>query len=262
MLFELTEMMLIDIKQEAPNYLTNVKVQQQKMLHLIQHSLVPTFLKLFDVIEFSMKQMIPEIFKKRMERSEHEMLIEICQMVLEIISNVALISTSIQNLEERRKYQQDLLDHGGSVLVECLGMLQQEADEINEYCKRRKIRMEHFNEKYKATMAKILSFRVQILSTVSTLCSGNQAIQDFMREKGVIELLLNMTKVDRSTMFLKEWAIFGIKNITEGNAQNQQYIQSIKAQKVVQNEEMKEMSIEVTYDDVSGTLKTKKVNKE
>ena len=83
-----------------------------------------------------------------------------------------------------------------------------------------------------------------------------------MRENGVIELLLNMTKVDRSTMFLKEWSIFGIKNITEGNLQNQQYIQSIKAQKVVQNEEMKEMGIEVTYDDVSGTLKTKKINKE
>ena len=83
-----------------------------------------------------------------------------------------------------------------------------------------------------------------------------------MRENGVIELLLNMTKVDRSTMFLKEWSIFGIKNITEGNVQNQQYIQSIKAQKVVQNEEMKEMGIEVTYDDVSGTLKTKKINKE
>ena len=122
--------------------------------------------------------------------------------------------------------------------------------------------MEYFNEKYKATMAKVLSYRVQILSTISTLCSGNTAIQDFMRENGVIELLLNMTKVDRSTMFLKEWSIFGIKNITEGNLQNQQYIQSIKAQKVVQNEEMKEMGIEVTYDDVSGTLKTKKINKE
>merc|ERR1719295_2163868 len=194
----------------------NLNLKQQKMLHLIQHSLVPTVLKLFDIVEFTMKTVIPDVFKRRLQHSEDEMLIGICQMTLEMISNVALVSTSIESMEERRQYQRVLLDHGGSVLVDCLRMLQEEADGVNEYCKRKKIRMENFNAKYECTMAKVLSYRIQILSTISTLCSGNKMAQDFMREKGVIELMLNMTKVDRSTMFLKEWAVFGIKNMTEG----------------------------------------------
>ena len=143
-------------------------------------------------------------------------------------------------------------------MIKYLRFLQDESDKLCKYIKVKKISDDVFNKQYEATITKILSYRRQIMSIISTLCCDNKLNQDFIRKNGAIEVLLNMTKIDPFTMFLQQWSIFAIKNITKNNLENQQYIQSIKAQKVVQSDEMKKMGVKVVYDEVTGKIVAKK----
>ena len=256
LLFEMSESILIDIK--TPSLQEDVRLMQRQKIHLIQHILKPTFEKIINVVDFSLKRKFPPIFNNKQRQSEHANLINICANILETMSNVSLISSSIQDKDERIKYQYDLMNSIGSVIVESLKMLQNEADQLTKYCKDNKISDTKFNEEYAETIPKILSFRRQFVSIISTLCCNNKLNQDYIRNNGIIEMLLNMTKIDGFSMFLQQWSIFAIKNITSGSIENQKYIQNIKAQKVIQNDEMKNLGVKITYDEITGKIVAKK----
>ena len=256
LLFEMTESILIDIK--TPSLKQDVQMMQQQKINLIQHVLKPTFVKLMNVIDYSLKHVFPLIFKNMENNSDHYELINICQHILEILSNVSLISSSIENKMDKIQYQNDLMNGFGVIMVESMKILQNKSEKMVKYCKDNKMSDDKFNDKYSGTISKILSFRRQFVSIISTLCCDNKLNQDYIRNNGVIEILLNMTKIDRFTMFLQQWSIFAVKNITSNNLENQQYIQSIKAQKVIQNEEMKNLGIKITYDEITGKIVAKK----
>ena len=262
LLFEMTESILIDIK--TPSMKADVQLLQKKKVHLIQCLLQNTLQRLLSVIDYSFEHMFEAIFEDLdvAVNASEELIsaVNTCQHILEILSNVCLISTSIENQEDMIKYQNDLMmmNDGGSIMIKYLRFLQDESDKLCKYIKVKKISDDVFNKQYEATITKILSYRRQIMSIISTLCCDNKLNQDFIRKNGAIEVLLNMTKIDPFTMFLQQWSIFAIKNITKNNLENQQYIQSIKAQKVVQSEEMKKMGVKVVYDEVTGKIVAKK----
>jgi len=155
------------------------------------------------------------------------------------------------------RFQELLMNSCGVVMAKAMPILQQKSDELIEYCKTNAISEDTFNHTYAHTVCKILCFRRQFISIIATLCCRHTVNQDFVRNHGIIEILLNMTKIDPFTMFLQQWSIFAIKHITENHQTNQCYIMEIKAQKVIQDEHMKKMGIQVTYDEISGKLTTK-----
>eukprot|EP01083_Nonionella_stella_P030437 83432_1 len=256
LLFEMTESILIDIK--TPSGKPEVRVTQRKKIHLVQHALHTTFMQLFTVVDYAMRCVFDEMLKNlKRGTSDDMMLIRMCQHVLETMCNVSLISTSVENAKERVQYQNELMNGCGSIMVQTLDRLQNESEKLSKYCKEYKVSDDKFKRDYQM-ICEILSFRRPLISMVSTLCCKNPLNCDYVRENGVIEILLNMTKIDRFTLFLQQWSIFAIKNVTENSKANQEYIQSSKAEKVLENEEMKKLGIRITYDEITGKLVAKK----
>lgn len=74
-------------------------------------------------------------------------------------------------------------------------------------------------------------------------CRCRQA-QDQVRELGALSLLLNHCNVDSSNPFLREWALFTIRNLCEGNEDNQRFIEGLKPQETIATATLRELGLE------------------
>ncbi|KAJ3074206.1 hypothetical protein HDU98_011863 [Podochytrium sp. JEL0797] len=68
---------------------------------------------------------------------------------------------------------------------------------------------------------------VKVLSSISFRC---KVAQDEVRRVGGIPVLLSHCIIDDTNPFIKEWAVFAIRNLCEGNMENQLLIESMEAQ--------------------------------
>ncbi|KAJ3029813.1 UNVERIFIED_CONTAM: Ataxin-10 [Siphonaria sp. JEL0065] len=67
---------------------------------------------------------------------------------------------------------------------------------------------------------------IKVISNVSFKCKEGQ---DEARRVGGIPVVLSHCIIDESNPFVKEWAMFAIRNLCEGNAENQRLIESMEA---------------------------------
>ena len=57
-----------------------------------------------------------------------------------------------------------------------------------------------------------------------------RSAQDAVREVGGLGVLLSHCNVDSSYPFLREWALLAVRNVCEGNEENQRSIEALKPQ--------------------------------
>ncbi|KAJ3337148.1 Ataxin-10 [Gonapodya sp. JEL0774] len=96
---------------------------------------------------------------------------------------------------------------------------------------------------------------VRLLSNLTYKCPG---VQDEIRERDAIPLILEQCNLDDVNPFLREHAILLIRNLCDGNAVNQAYIRSLEAQKVVVPEEVLDKIGGELEIDAGGKLTLKK----
>eukprot|EP00026_Physarum_polycephalum_P016571 Phypoly_transcript_17506.p1 GENE.Phypoly_transcript_17506~~Phypoly_transcript_17506.p1 ORF type:complete len:117 (-),score=28.70 Phypoly_transcript_17506:265-615(-) len=94
------------------------------------------------------------------------------------------------------------------------------------------------------------------MGLIANLTYNNKGNQDEVRELGGVELVLNHCNIDDTNPFIREWAIYAIKNLLEGNPENQEIVRGLKAEKVSDTHGvMQEMGIGAEL--VNGVLKFK-----
>ncbi|KAI7887247.1 spinocerebellar ataxia type 10 protein domain-containing protein [Mucor mucedo] len=93
---------------------------------------------------------------------------------------------------------------------------------------------------------------------MGTLCHKDRLMQDKIRELGGIPLILCQFKIDDSNPYLREYATLALRNVMEGNTENQKLIEELQPQEILQTDELKEMglSTELMQD---GKVRIKKI---
>ncbi|KAH9622279.1 hypothetical protein KSS87_004002 [Heliosperma pusillum] len=91
-------------------------------------------------------------------------------------------------------------------------------------------------------------FRRDIVAVIGNCSYRRMHVQDEVRQKGGLILLLQQCVLDEDNPFLREWGIFCAKNLLEGNAENQQVVASLEMQGAVDVPQLAEIGLRAEVD--------------
>ncbi|KAI3463929.1 hypothetical protein Pfo_020592 [Paulownia fortunei] len=101
-------------------------------------------------------------------------------------------------------------------------------------------------------------FRRDVVAVIGNCSYRKKHVQDEIREQDGILLLLQQCVTDEDNPFLREWGIWSMRNILEGNIENQQLVADLELQKSVDIPELAGLGLRVEVD--PKTLRPKLVN--
>ncbi|GAB4861850.1 hypothetical protein Ancab_037106 [Ancistrocladus abbreviatus] len=103
-----------------------------------------------------------------------------------------------------------------------------------------------------------LGFRRDIVSVIGNCLYRRKDVQDEIRQKNGILLLLQQCVVDEDNTFLREWGIWSVRNLLEDNAENQKVVADLELQGTVDVPEIAGLGLQVEVD--PNTRRAKLVN--
>ncbi|XP_012083504.1 ataxin-10 [Jatropha curcas] len=101
-------------------------------------------------------------------------------------------------------------------------------------------------------------FRRDIVAVIGNCAFQRKNVQDEIRRKNGILLMLQQCVTDVDNPFLREWAIWSVRNLLEGNAENQQAVAELELQGSVDMPEFAGLGLRVEVD--PKTRRAKLVN--
>jgi ataxin-10 len=100
-----------------------------------------------------------------------------------------------------------------------------------------------------------LGYRSAIIRVVGNLTYRHTDHQDLVRDGGFLPLFLNHCNIDESNPLLREWSLVALRNLCEGNAANQTYINELRPQGIDRaSVNLDAMNVDATLGD-DGKLK-------
>ncbi|XP_031280508.1 ataxin-10-like isoform X2 [Pistacia vera] len=103
-----------------------------------------------------------------------------------------------------------------------------------------------------------MGFRRDIVAVIGNCAYRRKHIQDEIRERNGVLLLLQQCVTDEDNPFLREWGIWSVRNLLEGNAENQQAVIDLELQGSVEVPELAGLGLKVEVD--QKTRRAKLVN--
>lgn len=101
-------------------------------------------------------------------------------------------------------------------------------------------------------------FRRDIVALIGNCAYRRKHVQDEMRRKNSILLLLQQCVTDENNPFLREWGIWSVRNMLEGNEENQRVVAELEVQGSVDVPEIAALGLRVEVD--QKTRRAKLVN--
>ncbi|XP_057791934.1 uncharacterized protein LOC131008857 [Salvia miltiorrhiza] len=101
-------------------------------------------------------------------------------------------------------------------------------------------------------------FRRDVVAIIGNCSYRRKHVQDEIREQDGILLLLQQSVTDEDNPFLREWGIWSMRNVFEGNEENQKLVAQLELQRSVDTTEIAELGLRVEVD--SKTQRPKLVN--
>ena len=101
-------------------------------------------------------------------------------------------------------------------------------------------------------------FRRDMVAVIGNCAYQRKHVQDEIRHRNGIFLLLQQCVTDEDNPFLREWAIWSMRNLLEGNAENQRVVAELELQGSVDVPEIAGLGLRVEVD--PKTQRTKLVN--
>ncbi|EXB51226.1 hypothetical protein L484_019219 [Morus notabilis] len=98
-------------------------------------------------------------------------------------------------------------------------------------------------------------FRRDIVAVIGNCSYGRKQVQDEIRQKNGILLLLQQCVTDEDNPFLREWGIWSVRNLLEGNEENQRVVAELELQGSVNTPEIFELGLRVEVDPNSRSAK-------
>ncbi|KAL4562754.1 hypothetical protein LXL04_026784 [Taraxacum kok-saghyz] len=98
-------------------------------------------------------------------------------------------------------------------------------------------------------------FRSDVVAVIGNCAYKRRRVQDLVREKDGILLMLQCCVTDDENMFLREWGVWGMRNLLEGNVENQRVVSELEMQGSVNNlPELASIGLRVDVDQVTRLI--------
>jgi ataxin-10 len=94
-------------------------------------------------------------------------------------------------------------------------------------------------------------YRRDVVSVIGNLLHRRKRIQDKVRDKQVITLLLQQCVVDDDNPYLREWGLLAVRNMLEGNEDNQQEVAELELKEPVTTPKISKLGLEVEVDEAT-----------
>ncbi|KAF8022993.1 hypothetical protein BT93_F0490 [Corymbia citriodora subsp. variegata] len=101
-------------------------------------------------------------------------------------------------------------------------------------------------------------FRRDIVAVIGNCLYRRRSVQDEVRCKDGVILLMQQCAADEDNPFLREWGIWTVRNLFEGNTENQRAVAELELQGTVNTPEIAELGLRVELD--QKTRRPKLVN--
>lgn len=101
-------------------------------------------------------------------------------------------------------------------------------------------------------------YRRDIVSVLANATFRRKHVQDQVREGGGLFLLLQQCVVDENSPFLREWGLWAMRNLLEGNRENQREVAELELQNSVNTPAIAQMGLRVEID--QNTRRPKLIN--
>ncbi|WCJ18719.1 ARM repeat superfamily protein [Euphorbia peplus] len=95
-------------------------------------------------------------------------------------------------------------------------------------------------------------FRRDIVAVIGNCTFLRKNVQDEIRQRNGVLLLLQQCVTDEENPFLREWGIWCVRNLLEGNAENQNAVAELELQKSVEVPELAGIGLRVDVDPKTG----------
>lgn len=99
----------------------------------------------------------------------------------------------------------------------------------------------------------------RIICVLGILTMGNRSVQDEIRERQGLELVLSNCIIDANNPFIKERSIICLRYLLEGNTENQAFVAKLEAKSTVTEEALQEAGLETEI--IDGKIALKKRSK-
>ncbi|KAE8661256.1 ARM repeat superfamily protein, putative isoform 2 [Hibiscus syriacus] len=101
-------------------------------------------------------------------------------------------------------------------------------------------------------------FRRDLVAVIGNCAYRRKHVQAEIRQKNGIPLLLQQCVTDDDNPYLREWGIWSVRNLLEGNAENQQTVADLQLQGTIDTPELTRLGLRVEVD--QNTRRAKLVN--
>ena len=90
--------------------------------------------------------------------------------------------------------------------------------------------------------------RTDVLAGLACLAYDSAEVARRVEERGAVELMLSQCQVDDGSPLTREWGLFAVRNLCEASSTLRDHIRGMKAQGVVQTEEIDRLGLKVEID--------------
>nr|XP_012224354.1 PREDICTED: uncharacterized protein LOC105673357 [Linepithema humile] len=91
-------------------------------------------------------------------------------------------------------------------------------------------------------------FKAGLIRVIANMVHKNKMCQDLFREIDGIPLLLDCCNIDARNPLILQWTILALRNVCEGNLENQEIIRSCKKEGTLDNSVLQEMGLTLSED--------------
>uniref|UniRef100_A0ACD5TTH9 Uncharacterized protein n=1 Tax=Avena sativa TaxID=4498 RepID=A0ACD5TTH9_AVESA len=95
-------------------------------------------------------------------------------------------------------------------------------------------------------------YRRDLVAVIANCLHGRKQVQDEVRQLNGIMLLLQQCVIDEGNAYLREWGLFAVKNLLEGNVENQKEVSELKMQETILTPEIADIGLRVEIDKKTG----------
>ncbi|KAK8946280.1 hypothetical protein KSP40_PGU001839 [Platanthera guangdongensis] len=98
-------------------------------------------------------------------------------------------------------------------------------------------------------------FRRDVVSVIGNCLYGRKQVQDEIRKWNAIPLLLQQCVTDDDSPFQREWGLLTVRNLLEGNEENQHYVAELQLRDSFNTPEISGLGLKVEVDKNTGRVK-------
>lgn len=98
-------------------------------------------------------------------------------------------------------------------------------------------------------------FKAGLIQVIANMVHKNKMCQDLFREIDGIPLLMDCCNIDARNPLILQWTIFAVKNLCEGNPENQDVIRNCKMEGVPNNSVLETMGLTLHEDTAGNSIR-------